>query len=91
MALDSTRLSDNLKTAIETAFGLGTNPDYDSAELKKFTDAIAQNVIQEFVNNAELLGTITDPAVSGSVTTDTATYPLDNGTVDDNSVGGGIQ
>lgn len=88
MALDPARLSTGLKAAIETAFGLVGNPDYVPAELKKFTDAVANEVVKEADDNAELdLAALFDVAVTGTTPSGGAVTAQ----VVDASVTGGIK
>lgn len=88
LATLKTELSAEIKSNIETAYDLGSNPEYVPSELQKYSDAIANAVADKVINFlidfTELNGAALD---SPSVTVDTETGL---GAVDDGSVSGGI-
>ena len=86
MALDKVVLSNLFKTKLENIFMW---PTYDAAELKKFTDAMAEAVVEHVQGSAELDGaTLDDNTISGTVS---GTGDPVTGIVVDDKVSGGIK
>lgn len=82
MALNISDMSDELRDELVAVFAW---PTFDDVELRKFTTAVSTVVINHFKNNAELSAALADDGITGTVTgTDV------DGTVDDDTVTGGI-
>ena len=90
MAMDATRLGNDIADRVIVAFDLTTYPGFDDAKLRLFTKQIADATVAELTANAELRDAeVTNPAVTGDCPVGGG--PLTSGTITDPTVNGGIE
>jgi hypothetical protein len=82
-------ISTDLQSEIESAYGLVGNPDYDNAELKKFTDLMADVLVEKYMDYIPANAELNNANLNDSNVDQTSVAP-DEWDVTDTSVSGGV-